>query len=99
MLRLKTVVVCALTLAGPGLLAPAAEPPKADAKPLRVLLVAGAATREYQFVRNLLTREAADGRARLAVYLQTPPGLDAPREGVEQGATLLKHFPDAIVRK
>ena len=33
------------------------------------------------------------------MYLQPPPGRDEPREGVEQGATLLKHFPDAIERK
>jgi hypothetical protein len=91
MLRLKTAMVCAL--AASGLLAPAPEPP-APAKPARVLLVAGAATREYQFVRNLLLHEAGEGRAKLAVWLQTPPGRDAPREGVEQGATLLKKFPE-----
>ena len=96
MLRLRTAIVCVLALAG---LAPAAEPAKADAKPVRVLLVAGAATREYQFVRNLLLREAGEGRATLAVFLQAPPGQPAPREGVEQGAALLKKFPDAIERK
>ncbi len=54
MLRLKTTMVCILALAGSGLLASAGEPPKSDDKPVRVLLVAGAATHEYQFVRNLL---------------------------------------------
>ena len=39
------------------------------------------------------------GPFRLAVYLQTPPGRDQPREGVEQNAKLLKKFPDAIERK
>ncbi len=31
--------------------------------------------------------------------MQAPPGRDQPRDGVEQNATLLKHFPDAIERK
>jgi hypothetical protein len=83
MLRLRTAVVCVLALAAPA---------AADTKPVRVLLVAGAATREYQFVRNLLARDA--DKARLAVYLQAPPGRDTPRDGVEQGAKLLKQFPD-----
>ena len=91
--RLKTTVVCILALAGSGL------PASADDKPVRVLLVAGAATHEYQFVRNLLARDGDKGPVRLAVYLQAPPGRDQPREGVEQNAKLLKHFPDAIERK
>ena len=62
-----------------------------------MLLVAGAATREYQFVRNLLAREADQGRVKLAVYLQTPPGRTEPREGVVQTATLLKKFPEVTI--
>ncbi len=44
-------------------------------------------------------RDAGKSGFRLAVYLQAPPGRDQPREGVEQNATLLKKFPDAIERK
>ena len=78
---------------GLGLTAPA---PPADVQPTRVLLFASAATREYQFVRNLLGREAAKTHVMASVYLQLPPGAPEPREGVEQDATLLKHFPDKL---
>lgn len=59
-------------------------------KPLRVLLFAGAATRDYQFVRNLLVREVDQGRAEVSVYLQLH------REGVVQDVPndrFLKSFP------
>ena len=88
MRRLATAVVCVLALVGQSV--------RTDEKPVRVLLAAGAATREYQFVRDLLKREAGEGKATLAVYLQAPPGANAPRDGVEQGATLLKKFPDEL---
>jgi hypothetical protein len=88
MWRLATAVMCVLALAGQWAMA--------DEKPVRVLLAAGAATHEYQFVRDLLKREAGEGRVKLAVYLQAPPGANAPRDGVEQGATLLKKFPDEL---
>src|SRR5262249_33329851 len=58
-------------------------------KPLRVLLFAGAASRDYQFVRNLLIREADQRKAEVSVCLQ---GL---REGVVQDVSpdrLLKAF-------
>ena len=84
MLRLMTMLVCGLTA------------PPADVQPTRVLLFASAATREYQFVRNLLGREAAKKHVHLSVYLQLPPGRTEPREGVEQDATLLKQFPDKL---
>ena len=63
---------------------------------MRVLLFAGAATHEYQFVRNLLARDADKSGFRLAVCLQAPLGRKEPRDGVEQGATLLKTFPDDL---
>ena len=72
--------VCALALAGAALTA------RADDKPIRVLLFAGAATHEYQFVRNLLARDGEKGPFHPAVYLQAPPGRTEPRDGVEQGA-------------
>lgn len=60
-------------------------------KPLRVLLFAGAASRDYQFVRTLLVREADTRRAEVSICLQIQ------REGVVQDVPpdrLLKHFPD-----
>ncbi len=62
-------------------------------KPLRVLLFAGAATRDYQFVRNLLNREADQRKAEVSICLQ---GL---REGVVQDVSadrLLKAFPSRM---
>ena len=90
MLRLSAMLLCGLAPA-----APAPEPP-AGAKPVRVLLFASAATREYQFVRNLVGREADKKHFQLAVYLQLPPGRTEAREGVEQDATLLKKFPGEL---
>lgn len=62
-------------------------------KPLRVLLFAGAASRDYQFVRNLLIREADQRKAEVSICLQ---GL---REGVVQDVSpdrLLKTFPSRM---
>ncbi|HEV8060688.1 MAG TPA: vWA domain-containing protein, partial [Gemmataceae bacterium] len=62
-------------------------------KPLRVLLFAGAASRDYQFVRNLLNREADQRKAEVSICLQ---GL---REGVVQDVSadrLLKAFPSRM---
>ncbi len=59
-------------------------------KPLRVLLFAGAASRDYQFVRNLLIREADQRKAEVSVCIQNL------REGVVQDVPpdrLLKSFP------
>lgn len=46
-------------------------------RPLRVLLFAGGATREYQTLRTLLVREVQQNRAELSVCLQS----EAAREG------------------
>jgi len=62
-------------------------------KPLRVLLFAGAATHDYQFLRNLLVRETDQHRAELSIYLQLQ------REGIVQDVSadrFLKHFPDRL---
>jgi hypothetical protein len=62
-------------------------------KPLRVLLFAGAPTRDYQFVRTLFAREADQRRVELSVCLQFQ------RDGVVQDVAqerLLKHFPDRL---
>jgi hypothetical protein len=62
-------------------------------KPLRVLLFADAATRDYQFVRNLLVREVDQHRAELSIFLQFQrPGVvqDVPPD------RFLNHFPDRL---
>ena len=62
-------------------------------KPLRVLLFAGAASRDYQFVRNLLNREADQRKAEVSICLQNL------REGVVQDVSadrLLKAFPSRM---
>src|SRR5262249_10828173 len=63
---------------------------------LRVLLVAGAPTRDYQFVRNLFVREQDKERATVCIYIQPPPGRTEPRTGIVQDVPpdrLLKAFP------
>lgn len=73
---------------------PGKETKKAMAKPVRVLLMAGGPGREYQFVRNLLLREAAEKRAELCIYLQSALGDD-----IEQGLPaerLLRRFPSYL---
>lgn len=62
-------------------------------KPLRVLLFADAATRDFQFLRTLFVREVDQRRADLSICLQTQrPGLvmDVPQD------QLLKHFPTRL---
>jgi hypothetical protein len=64
---------------------------------LRVLLMASAAMRDYQFVRTLLVREMDMKRADLVLYLQLPPNASEPRKGVVQDVKperLLRRFPD-----
>jgi hypothetical protein len=65
-------------------------------KPVRVLLFAGAATREYQTLRTLLVRESQQNRAELSIYLQT----EAAREGTAvqdvPPERLLGRFPTTL---
>ncbi len=68
-------------------------------RPLRVLLFASAPTRDYQFIRTLLVREAEKKRAELAIHLQLPPGRTERRTGVVQDVPpdrLLPVFPDRL---
>jgi hypothetical protein len=44
-------------------------------RPMRVLLVASGANRDYQFVRTLLVREMEKKRMDLSIHLQLPPGI------------------------
>lgn len=62
-------------------------------KPLRVLLFAGAPTRDYQFARTLFVREVDAKRAELSIFLQLArPDIvqDVPNE------RMLRDFPNRI---
>jgi hypothetical protein len=66
-------------------------------KPLRVLLMAGAASREFQFVRNMFVREMEKKRAEVSIYLQLPPGALSKRNLLVQDVPperMLEIFPD-----
>ena len=72
----------------------AAPAPAAD-RPVRVLLLTDAPTREYQFLRTLLGREQERKKADLTVYFRPPPGKE-PREGLVADVPaerMLKRFP------
>ena len=58
---------------------------------LRVLLFAGGATREYQFLRTVLVREAAEKRMELSIHIQTG---DADQDVAPD--RLLKDFPNKL---
>jgi hypothetical protein len=71
-------------------------------KPIRVLLLAAAANRDYQFVRTLLIREMEKKRLELAILLQNPPGQTGRRPGVVQDIPperMLATFPDSFRKK
>src|SRR5262249_6600047 len=72
-------------------------------KPIRILLFAAAANRDYQFVRSLLVREMEKKRLELAIHLQKPPGMAGNvRTGVVQDVPperLLSMFPDSYQKK
>lgn len=66
-------------------------------KPIEVLLFASSATREFQFLRTLLIREMDAERVLLSIYLQPPPGVTEPRQGIVHGIPpkrQLENFPD-----
>ncbi len=68
-------------------------------KPLRVLVFASSATRDYQFLRSLLVREMDKKRAELSIHLQLPPGVTEWRGGVVQDVPpdqLLSSFPTRL---
>ncbi len=90
-MRWRTSAVVLLLLSMPATAAPAPDGPR----PVRVLLLTDAPTREYQFLRTFLTREQGRKRADLTVYFQPPAGR-AAREGVVADVAadkVLKHFP------
>lgn len=79
-----TLSVCVFLTAGVGPAAWAAD------KPVRVLLMAGSPTRDYQFTRTLFAREMEKNRAELSIYLpDRRPGVvaDVPSE------RMLSDFP------
>lgn len=64
-------------------------------KPVRVLLFASVATREYRFLRTLFVRESEKKRASVCIHIQPIPGTE-PRTGLQQDVPkerLLKYFP------
>ncbi|HEY7327458.1 MAG TPA: VWA domain-containing protein [Gemmataceae bacterium] len=68
-------------------------------RPLRVLLFASSATRDYQFLRSILVREMDKKRAELSIYLQLPPGVTERRGGIVQDVPaerLLGQFPTRL---
>ena len=70
-------------------------------RPIRVLLFAGAASHDFQFVNNMFIREVEQQRAELSVYIQPPAGKDAAewRKGVVLGVKpdrFLATFPDKL---
>jgi RNA polymerase sigma factor (sigma-70 family) len=75
--------------------APDPVPPKDPEKPLRVLLFAGAPTREYQFVRSLFVNQSEKKQAELSICLQA-----GARAGIVQDVPperMLKSFPTRLV--
>jgi hypothetical protein len=71
-------------------------------RPVRVLLFASAATRDYQFLRTLMVREVEKDRIKMAIHLQLPPGETKYRRGVVQDVPperLLTAFPDTFGTK
>src|SRR5262249_58915997 len=67
-------------------------------RPLRVLLMASAPMRDYQFVRTLMVRESDKKRLELSIFLQPLPG-QAARPGIVQDVPpdrMLKQFPDRL---
>jgi hypothetical protein len=71
---------------------------RVEKKPLRVLVVASAPMRDYQFVRTMLVRELDKRRLELAIYLQPLPG-QARRMGIVQDISpdrMLTKFPDRL---
>jgi hypothetical protein len=68
-------------------------------RPLRVLLFASSATRDYQFLRSILVREKDKNRAEVSIYLQLPPGVTERRGGIVQDVPadrLLGQFPTRL---
>jgi hypothetical protein len=71
---------------------------RVEKKPLRVLIVASAPLRDYQFVQTMLVREMDKHRLELSIYLQPLPG-QARRMGIVQGVPpdhMLTRFPDHL---
>jgi hypothetical protein len=74
-------------------------------KPIRVLLFAASANKDYQFLRSLLVREHDKKRMDLTIHLQLPPGVEGFKEGKEgrvqdvEPERLLPDFPTTFEAK
>lgn len=64
-------------------------------KPLRVLLIAGGPTHDYQFLRTLLVRESDQKRAELSVFLQNE-GRDGRAVQDVAADRMLSRFPSFL---
>jgi hypothetical protein len=98
MLRGLAAIVLSLTFTVFVFGAPAPERDKST-RLIRVLLIAGSPTREYQFLRSLLVKESERKHVVLSILLQPPPGREKRREGVVQDVPperLLETFPDKL---
>jgi RNA polymerase sigma factor (sigma-70 family) len=79
----------------PAQAAEAPAPAKDPAKPLRVLLFAGAPTREYRFIRTLFVNQATRKQVELSICLQS----GGPQVGIGQDVApehLLQRFPTRL---
>jgi hypothetical protein len=108
MFRRHLIGLClAASWLGSSLKATADEPKKESdpqaqpAKVLRVLLFAGAPTRDYQFLRSFVVREIERNRAQVSICLQ-PPSESARKPGIIQDVDpkrMLDQFPDRYQAK
>ena len=72
---------------------------RVEKKALRVLMLASAPMRDYQFVKTMLVREMDKKRLELSIYLQPLPGQATRRMGIVQDVPpdhLLTRFPDHL---
>jgi hypothetical protein len=71
---------------------------KITKKKLRVLLLAGGPSKEYQFVKNIFYREAIEKRAEVGVYLQTNDKEEIDLDEDKPQMWILDHFPEMQTR-
>ncbi len=65
-------------------------------KPIRILMIASAPSREYQTLRSLLVREMDQKRAELCIFLQNEGGQKGTIVQDVPPSHLLQKFPDAL---
>src|SRR6185437_787838 len=93
MMRPRLLAPALLVLLAAASVLPAAPAPKEQAT-VRVLVVASAATREYQFLRSLLLREQDKKRIELRTYFQPETADAQPAVGDPGG---YQKFPSRLM--